>query len=127
MLSNKNSSRFRNTLIGLATFILLSANSSPSHARGKDGASLIRGGIVFRTYCVLCHGETGKGNGRLAIGKMPPPADLTKSMLSDSQKEAIIRGGGESVGRSPFMPPWGQELSDEQIKDLITFLRAINE
>jgi len=87
--------------------------------------TITRGSIVYNTYCVLCHGEKGYGDGRLAINKLPPPANLTTSILTDAQKEEIIRKGGEGVGRSPFMPPWGEELSDEQIKDLIVYLRTI--
>jgi mono/diheme cytochrome c family protein len=29
------------------------------------------------------------------------------------------------VGRSPYMPPWGDELSEEQIHDLVAFLREL--
>lgn len=89
-------------------------------------ASVVRGSIVFRTYCVLCHGANGEGDGRAARQYAPRPANLTASALSDMAKERIIRGGGASVGRSPFMPPWGQELTDEQISDLIAYLRAVN-
>lgn len=109
------------TLSALASFGPLSAQTKP------DQASVVRGSIVFQTYCILCHGNGGTGDGRLAVGKMPAPANLTRSMLTDAQKEAIIRGGGASVGRSPFMPPWGEELTDEQIKDLIRFLRTLKE
>lgn len=91
----------------------------------KDRQTIIRGGIVFNTYCVLCHGENADGKGRLAEGKVPPPANLTLSKISDEYKEKIIRNGGASIGRSPFMPPWGEELSNEQISDLIYYLNAI--
>jgi mono/diheme cytochrome c family protein len=38
----------------------------------------------------------------------------------------IIRMGGEAMGRSPYMPPWGAELTDEQTNDLVIYLRSIN-
>ncbi|EQA55049.1 cytochrome c [Leptospira kmetyi] len=88
--------------------------------------SAVRGSIVFRTYCVLCHGESGDGKGRLAVGKVPPPANLTITKLTDVQKEEIIRNGGAGVGRSPFMPPWKEELSEEQIRDLISYINLIS-
>lgn len=91
----------------------------------KDRQTLIRGGIVYNTYCVLCHGENADGKGRLSEGKVPPPANLTLSLLTDDMKENIIRKGGAAVGRSPFMPPWGEELSNEQIRDLLYYLNAI--
>ena len=86
----------------------------------------VRGSIVFKTYCVLCHGSKGDGKGRAAEYYNPPPANLTLSKASDEYKENIIRRGGAAMGRSPFMPPWGQELTDEQVKDVVYYLRVIN-
>lgn len=94
----------------------------------KDSAeaAVVRGGIVFRTYCVLCHGATGEGNGRTARMYNPRPANLVKSQHNDAYKEQIVRRGGEGMGRSPFMPPWGEQLTDEQIADLVQFLKSIS-
>jgi mono/diheme cytochrome c family protein len=93
--------------------------------RDSADAAVVRGGIVFRTYCVLCHGAAGKGDGRAAKLYTPRPANLTISPFNDAYKEMIVRGGGASVGRSSYMPPWGDELTDEQIQDLIAFLREL--
>lgn len=93
--------------------------------RDSADASAVRGSIVFRTYCVLCHGADGRGDGRAAKLYTPRPANLTVSPFGDAYKEMIIRGGGASVGRSSFMPPWGGELSEEQIQDLVIFLREL--
>ena len=93
--------------------------------RDSADAAVIRGSIVFKTYCVLCHGVAGKGDGRAARMYTPKPANLTVSPFNDKYKEMIIRGGGPSVGRSPFMPPWGDELSEEQIHDLVSYLREL--
>lgn len=53
-------------------------------------------------------------------------ANLTRSTVSDQYKEKIIRAGGPGVGRSPCMPPWGNELTDEPIRDVVYFLGVIN-
>jgi mono/diheme cytochrome c family protein len=93
--------------------------------RDTADAAVIRGSIAFRTYCVLCHGAEGKGDGRAAKMYTPRPANLTVSPYNDTYKEMIIRGGGASVGRSAYMPPWGDELTDEQIRDVVAFLREL--
>jgi len=93
--------------------------------RDTTDAAVIRGSIAYRTYCVLCHGATGKGDGRAAKMYTPRPANLTVSPFPDAYKEMIIRGGGPAVGRSPYMPPWGDELTNEQIHDLVAFLREV--
>lgn len=88
-------------------------------------ASEIRGEIVFSSYCTLCHGITGEGNGRAARLHNPRPANLRKSMVPDIYKEMIIRKGGAGWGRSPDMPSWQEELTEEQILDVVNFLRTI--
>jgi mono/diheme cytochrome c family protein len=93
--------------------------------RDTADAEVIRGSIVFKTYCVLCHGPAGKGDGRAARMYTPRPANLTVSPFNDRYKEMIIRGGGVSMGRSAFMPPWGDELTEEQIHDLVAYLREL--
>ena len=53
-------------------------------------------------------------------------ANLRMSDKNDAYMGLIIRMGGEAMGRSQFMPPWGAELTDEQMKDLVAYLRSIN-
>ncbi|MES2354451.1 MAG: cytochrome c [Pseudomonadota bacterium] len=89
-------------------------------------AKVYRGSIVFTHYCSLCHGVTAEGNGRAARLYTPRPANLVLSEKNDAYKELIIRRGGEAMGRSQFMPPWGKELTDEQIADVIAYLHSIN-
>ncbi len=94
--------------------------------KGVDFYQDVRGSIVYKTYCILCHGVKADGSGRAAGNYNPRPANLTISAATDSYKEAIIRKGGAAMGRSEFMPPWGLELSDEQIKDVVFYLGVIN-
>ena len=112
------------SLLFAATPVLGAGDPGVIHKDSAD-ASVVRGLIVFNTYCVLCHGARGEGNGRAARLYNPPPANLVSSQYNDDYKELIIRRGGEGVGRSAFMPPWGQQLTDEQIKDLVFYLRSI--
>lgn len=113
-------------LVALSLAPAVMAGEAPSTVqRDTEEAAVVRGGIVFRTYCVLCHGSEGKGDGRAARMYTPPPANLTLSPFNDAYKELIIRRGGVGVGRSAYMPPWGDELSDEQIRDLVSFLREL--
>ena len=83
------------------------------------------GAAVYQRYCVTCHGANGDGSGAAAKLFRPPPADLTRSTKSDDYKALIIRIGGSPMGRSPGMPPWGQELSESQIHDVVAYLRSV--
>jgi mono/diheme cytochrome c family protein len=90
-----------------------------------DEAAVSRGSKVFARYCVLCHGAAGDGKGTAARAYTPAPANLVASPYPDEYKELIIRKGGSAIGRSAFMPPWGDELSEQQIRDLLVYLRRI--
>ncbi len=95
-------------------------------AKDTPEASIYRGSIVFEKYCQLCHGPAADGKGRAAKLYDPKPANLVMSDKNRQYKELIIRNGGETMGRSKFMPPWGNELTDEQLGDVLNFLASIN-
>ena len=84
-----------------------------------------RGEVVFKTNCVLCHGVKGDGKGRASVLFDPPPANLTKSDKNDEYKTMIITMGGAAMGRSPVMPVWGEQLSTQEINDVVAYLRTI--
>jgi len=97
-------------------------------AAGSNDPSRVpaeRGRSVFAANCVMCHGDSGKGDGRAAKLYNPRPSDLTASSKTDLYKTTIIRKGGAYVGRSMVMPAWGNELSEAQIQDVVAYLRAI--
>ena len=84
---------------------------------------------LFQELCFVCHGVRGKGDGPSARGLEPKPADFTdcKAMAKDSDEALlkIIKGGGQSVGRSTVMPAWGEALSERQIDELVRFIRGL--
>lgn len=44
--------------------------------------------------------------------------------LSDHYLFQIIKQGGANLGK-PGMPSWGQELTDQEIDDLVAFIRSL--
>ena len=84
-----------------------------------------RGEAVFKTNCILCHGIKGNGKGRAAVLYDPPPADLTRSDKNDQYKTLIITLGGAAMGRSDVMPVWGTQLTEQEIQDVVAYLRTI--
>ena len=126
------------TALALATFSADAQNKTAEELRKeiqaqldkfpyKDSpeASVFRGSLVFLNYCTTCHGVNADGSGRAAKMYNPKPANLRTSMYPDAYKEMVIRKGGQQVGRSEFMPPWNEELTNEQIKDTVNYLRSI--
>lgn len=88
--------------------------------------SLRLGQEVYDSHCVLCHGRSGVGDGRMSkILKNPPPFNLTKSTRSEHYLFEIITKGGEGVGRDHHMPPWGDQLTERDIKSVVLHLNVL--
>ncbi|MBZ5657564.1 MAG: c-type cytochrome [Acidobacteriia bacterium] len=113
---------------GLA-LLLLSAVSMAVDSRevvDQDVAKpTIRGGIVFKNYCTLCHGQRGDGMSRAA--QLYQGVNLAIKPRTNEYYEKIIRGGGQVAGVSPYMPPWQDELSEEQVHDVVTYLTVLSD
>lgn len=83
---------------------------------------------IYSTRCVLCHGDFGEGDGRMSkVIKTPPPYDLTSSRMPDEYLRQIITKGGEALGRSKQMPPWGDQLTPTDINAVIEHLKRIRD
>jgi len=93
--------------------------------KDSNEAAIIRGKIAYSHYCILCHGVNGQGDGRAAKLHNPRPSNLAKSAYPSEYLSKMIRKGGEAMGRSPAMPPWGEQLTDEQTRDVVSHLMSI--
>ena len=94
----------------------------------QQGVSDTVGKNSFQRYCAQCHGATGQGDGRMSkVIKTPPPSNLTKTMMPDIYLREIIKKGGSAMGRSPQMPPWGDELTEQQLDSIIRYINLLRE
>jgi mono/diheme cytochrome c family protein len=86
------------------------------------------GGKLYQTRCSPCHGPDGKAATPTAQALTPKPRDHTDgaymNQLSNEDLEKVIKNGGPSVGKSQIMPP-NADLNDQQIEDVIAFVRAL--
>jgi cytochrome c553 len=69
---------------------------------------------MYKTYCAVCHGVEGKGNGPAASALKARPADLSQLSKNNGGKfpalkvTAAIRGEGDVAAHgSKDMPVWG--------------------
>lgn len=82
----------------------------------------------YSNLCASCHGKNGDGKGPAAAALNPKPrdfADCTRmAKIPDDTLFKTIRGGGQTVGLSPLMPSWSGALSDQQIHDMVKYVRG---
>lgn len=116
-------------LIILVFGMLLSFNVTADYSKSFEGYQ------VFNTYCFICHGEDGKGNGPLAKKIDTSPTDLTNDKimekLSDKQLKRIVEGSlphGKAGTKSSKtnMPRWGVAISHVQIRSLVSYIRYMH-
>ena len=93
------------------------------------GEAPVQAETLYKQYCASCHGVDGKGTGPAATALPVKPADHSNpavmSKLSDADLFKAIKEGGQAVGKSPAMPPWGGTLKDEQIHALVAHVRSL--
>jgi mono/diheme cytochrome c family protein len=115
--------RFIYTMLFLVTCAVFSL-SSVSAAEKGDAA---KGKETFQTTCAACHGAEGKGDGVAAAALDPKPRNLSDaaivSALTDEHLYKVISEGGAAVGLSPMMAAWGGTLSEQDIWNVIAYIR----
>lgn len=94
-------------------------------------ADLENGKQIFHKYCTECHGLSGAGDGPSAMALDPRPRDLNDldymQNLSNQELFNVIQKGGHSSGMSEQMPAWGSKINDDEMKDLIFYVRSLSE
>jgi mono/diheme cytochrome c family protein len=94
-----------------------------------EGADPNEGKQWFYTYCIACHGWTLQGDGPSAYSIEPRPRILTKGSYMNKKTNlelfAVIKGGGEMVDLSESMPSWGNYLQDQDIWNVVAWIRAM--
>lgn len=85
----------------------------PSWLAAQDNAA-----SLFKSKCVMCHGEDGSGN--TSSGKALKAKDLrsaeTQSKSEAELTEVITKGRNK-------MPAFGQTLRPDQIQQLVAYVR----
>ena len=89
-----------------------------------------KGKAKYQEVCAACHGASGKGDGPAAAGLPTKPRNHTDpaymGKLKDQQIFDTIKKGGQAMGKSPLMPPWGSSINDAQIWDLVAYIRTLS-
>jgi mono/diheme cytochrome c family protein len=84
---------------------------------------------LYARHCAVCHGPTGKGDGAGAevIRSLMPDLSSAAAMAkaTDAYLFDMIKKGSSQFGRSNAMPAWGMQLTDDEIRALVVYLRTL--
>ena len=99
----------------LTLLSLISLSIPAAAVASKEDADAQAGAILYRDKgCAHCHGPAGDGT-----AKGPSLIDIRKDKAWPSEKitDQILNGGAK-------MPPFRESLTDEEIGQLVAYLRA---
>jgi len=87
--------------------------------------SIARGEALYGIYCALCHGSTGRGDGKVGK-KYMSPSDLTSEhsqKLPDGSIYFTLTYGG--VGKDEQMPGYEDALTPDDRWDVINYMKHV--
>jgi len=126
---------FRVTLVALLGFASVTyAQQTPTITHTAPTNTDPTSGIqMYRTYCAVCHGVDGTGNGPAAPALKIAPPDLTQLAKKNGGQfprfrvSNIVTGDAVVTAHgSREMPTWGDVFRSLQRDDMIVKLRVQN-
>jgi cytochrome c553 len=113
----------------LVLLVLLAVGMLWSGISAVHAADPEHGREIYDQLCWRCHGRLGKSDGPVSDAMNPRPRDLTErtymASITDEDLLNVIKHGGAAVGKSPAMMAFKEALSDDEIRDLIAFIRTL--
>ncbi len=121
-------SRFeaRVATMGKHWIVSRSAREHPVSEPASGPSSLDSGGMTFNGDCAFCHGQDGRTPtdvGQAMYPRVPSLASPEVQQWSDAELFWIIRNGNRYTGMGAF----GKTLTDDQIWDLVHYVRSLRD
>ena len=118
------------TLSSLAWLMMMVSLEAAAVFDLMTSPSLEQGARVYKDRCVLCHDQSGDGNGLLPSSMLylDKPNLLNSKYSNDkhSLRYIIVWGGMENKMRT-FSPPWGNTLTWSEVESVILFIQYLRE
>ncbi len=130
------------SVIGLVVF----AFSCNDISKDKAKSPVAEGEEWYKSYCVMCHGEDGSGQGNMADKLQAPPSDLRtiaqrrNGVFPDEEIAKIIAGVENVPGHNETgeMPAWWEtfkksenitddKVLEEKIDHIVAYLKSIQQ
>jgi mono/diheme cytochrome c family protein len=111
------------TLVLITGSILLGLSSFQAGQEFDLKASIGRGKEVYITFCLSCHMQEGNG-----IENLYPPLAQSDYLMADKKRsiQQVLTGATDQIkvnGKSYTTPMAGIDLTDEQVSDVLNYVR----
>ncbi|HEY2421014.1 MAG TPA: c-type cytochrome [Neobacillus sp.] len=83
----------------------------------KDSKAIAAGEKIYNKQCLICHGETGKGEGKNAGTALNNQHFL--SSVTNKDLYNYVKFGRDGTG----MPAYGPRLTEKELNNLVAFMR----
>ncbi len=117
-------SRLLTTIV--AATIAMAPSATPVLAADLNAAKQ-----QFGELCARCHGSQGYGDGPDGATLATKPRNFHDCGLMAKDSDVLVtremKGGSAAIGRSNDMPSWGEAFDDNQIQDLLAYVREFCE
>src|SRR5436309_1591218 len=116
-------------LLAVLTSILVMAQGDPEAAKMKNPVaatpeSINAGQQLYQRHCASCHGKSGQGGSGNDL--IPPAPNLTdaewKHGSTDGEIFKVIK---EGVPPELNMEPWGDRIKDQDIWNIVNYIRSL--
>ena len=100
-----------------------------ANPRTRTSESINRGKFVYETYCLVCHGETGRGDGPISSAAGGPFSGV-RSLVTDTvarRSDGFLYGviaNAQTMGRG-LMPRYGDKVRGADRWDLVNYVRTL--
>jgi mono/diheme cytochrome c family protein len=108
-----------------SAFVVVRATLPDQVTQNDVQQSALRGKKIYEEYCLSCHQADGSG-----VPKLNPPLKKTTYVLGQPEPliKIILKGLDEEIEingeyYSNPMPSFGGVLSDQQVADVLTYVR----
>lgn len=106
-----------------AAGVLLCSLWLPAAGLSQPAGDAAKGRGPYEQYCAVCHGARGLGNGPMAKATSPPAPRLASSDVRRLTDEELFRTIAD--GKGSTMPAWRGILNDEQLRDVVAYIRLL--